>query len=338
MEAHMTSCLVMSALSASLLRLSPARAAIAIVLFALSGQGVWSQSAKTIKVVVPYPAGGPTDTVARLLADQIGHTLAATIVVENRPGAAGIIGTEAASRAIPDGSTVTINAAGFLLTPHLQKLNYEPLRSFEPICKLVSSPLVIAVNNMSPHQTFADLLSAARVKPGELTLASVGPATLGQLGFEMLKRAANVDMTFVPYGGMAPAVNDLLGGHVASLLADYAPVAEQVRTGKMRALATASRTRIEPLPDVPAIAESGYVNYEVDNWFGLFAPAGTPKEAISQLSDWFTMGLRAPETESKLVAQGLFPVGSCGVEFRSSVAKQYDDYGRIVREVRFKVD
>jgi tripartite-type tricarboxylate transporter receptor subunit TctC len=168
--------------------------------------------------------------------------------VENRPGADTIVGTEAAARSAPDGSILLINANPFVTNAHLRKPNYDPLTSFEPICHLASSPIVIVVNSTSPYRTFADVLAAARASPGTLTLASIPTF---RIAFEMLKRAAAVDMTFVPYPGNAPAVTALLGDHVTSVLAVYPTVAEQIRANKVRAVVTTSPTRIEALPDLP---------------------------------------------------------------------------------------
>jgi tripartite-type tricarboxylate transporter receptor subunit TctC len=302
-----------------------------------SSDGALSQT-RTIKLVVPYPPGGAVDVAARLFADEIGKAPGSTVVVEDRPGAASVIGTEAASRAVPNGNTLLIVSSGFVVLPHLRKLSYDPLTSFEPICSLVSSPAVIVVNNTSPYRTLADLLSAARVSPGRVTMAGTGPATVFQIATEMLKRNANVDMIFVPFPGSPPAVNALLGEHVTSVLSDYAVVAEQIRAGKLHALATASSERIESLPDAPTVAESGYSDYAVDVWFGLFAPTKTPKETITQLTRLFIAALQAPETKRKLVAQGLFPIGKCGADFGALIRKQYDEYGRIIRDANIKAE
>jgi tripartite-type tricarboxylate transporter receptor subunit TctC len=159
-----------------------------------------------------------------------------------------------------------------------------------------------------------------------------------QIAFETLKRAARVDMTFVPYPGIAPAVNALLGEHVNSVLGTYSTVSAQLNAGKLRALATASRRRIEPLPEVPTVAESGYDDYDVDYWLGLFAPAKTPKQTISQLADWFSAAMRAPEVRPKLVAQGLYPGEMRGADFAALLRKQYDDFGRAVREANLKAE
>jgi len=184
----------------------------------------------------------------------------------------------------------------------------------------------------------ADLLNAARVQPGELTLATVGPATGPHIAFERLKRVANINMTFVPYAGTAPSVNALLGGHVTAAIADYRDVIAQMKAGKLRALATASRTRLEPVPDVPTVAESGYKDYEAEGWFGMVAPAKTPRETVSQFAGWLIAALQAPEINRKLVDLGLFPVGMCGVDFGAHLRKQYEEYGRIIREANIKAE
>ena len=309
----------------------------AVLLSASSQREAWSQT-RQIKIVVPLPPGGAGDSVARLLAEQVGRTRGPKVVIENRPGAGSVIGTEAVSRAAPDGNTLLINAPYLLIAPQLRKLNYDPLTGLEPICYLVSSPGIIVVNSASPYRTLADLLADARAKPGALSLASVGPGTAQQIGFETLKRAANVDMTYVPYPGGAPAISALLGGHVTSVFAEYAPLAEHLSAGTLRALATTSRTRIDSLPDLPTVAESGYKDYEVDFWWSLFAPAMTPKEVVAQLAGWFTAAMQAPEVKSKLVAQGFAPVGMCGPDFAALLRRQFDEYGRVIREANIKAE
>jgi tripartite-type tricarboxylate transporter receptor subunit TctC len=277
--------------------------------------------------------------VARLLGEQIGKAAGQTIVVEDRPGAGNVIGTDAVARAAPDGNTLLFNANAFVIDPHMRKVNYDPLTSFEPICHLGNVPTVLVVNSASPHHTLVDLLNAARAMPGALTLAGFGPGSPYQIGFEILKRVANVDMTFVPYSGGPPAVNALLGNHVTSAFIVYsAEGAEMVKAGKLRALASASQTRIELLSDVPTVAESGYKDYEINTWFGAVAPAKTPKDRISQLAGWFTAAMKVPEVRAKLTLQGLYPVGTCGADFGALIRKQYDEYGRIIREANIKAE
>jgi tripartite-type tricarboxylate transporter receptor subunit TctC len=291
---------------------------------------------RTIRVLVPFPPGGSADILARLLGDQVGKAQGVTILTENRPGAGATIAYEAAARAAPDGNTVVISANSLVINPILRKVNYDPLTSFEPVCYLLSSPQVVVVNSASPYKTLGDLLAAARAKPGELTFASVGPATTQHIGIELIKHAANVNLTHIPYTGGAPAINALLGGHVTAVFANYSEVVEQVNAGKLRALVVTSKKRIDPLPAVPTMEELGYRDFEVEVWFGLLAPAKTPKNEVAQLADWFTAAMQVPDVKAKLVAIGLYPVGMCGDAYAAHIKKQFEEYARVMRDAGIK--
>jgi tripartite-type tricarboxylate transporter receptor subunit TctC len=306
------------------------------VLLSLADRGAWSQTARTIRFVVPFPAGGGADLLTRVLTEQIGKVENVTTVVENRPGAASIIGTDIASRAAPDGNTVLIVANSFIIHPYFKKLNYDPLTSFAPICLLANSPQVIVVNSTSPYHTLADLIDSARAKPDQLTNASVGPASTQHIAFELLKLRAKVNLIYVPFSGNPPAVNALLGGHVTVVMANYAEVAENIKAGNLRALAVGSRARLEALPNVPTVAESGYNDYEVNVWYGLLAPAKTPKEIVDQLSQWCGAAMRAPELKPKWALQGLDPVGKPAADFAAHLRQQYEEYGRVIREAHIQ--
>jgi tripartite-type tricarboxylate transporter receptor subunit TctC len=308
---------------------------ISAALFPVMSREAFPQPAQTIRIIVPFPPGGPTDTLARILADQIGKARQATIAVENRPGASSVVGTEAVSRAPPDGSTLLINSPSFLINPHLQKLDYDPLTGFEPICHLVNSPTVIAVAGASPFGSLADLIAAARARPGELTLASVGPGSVTQIAFEALKRAANVDMTFVPYPGMAPVANAVIGGHVASGWLDFAQAGEQVKAGTLRALAAAAGTAMQ---DVPTLAALGYRDIDPDPWFGVVAPAKTPQGTLARLAGWFATALQDSDVKMRLAALGFRPVGACGTDFAAFMRKRYAEYGQVIREANIKAE
>jgi tripartite-type tricarboxylate transporter receptor subunit TctC len=288
----------------------------------------------TVKIVVGVPPGGAADSLARLLVEQVSRTNAVSMMVENRPGGINTIAMEAVARATPDGNTLLLASPSLVLNSQLRRLSYDPFTSFEPICFLVRTPMVVVVNGVSSYRTLADLIRAARTKPGELTLAAAGPGTPAQMTFEMLKRAANVNMTFVPYSGGPPAITALLGGHVTSAISDYSGAAEQLKAGKLRALAAVSRTRFDVLPDVPSIAEVG----EDDLWFGLVAPAKTPKETLSQLGDWFTTALDAGDVKAKLAIQGLYPSHMCGDEFSVFLRNRYNEFGRVIRESNVKAE
>ena len=250
---------------------------------------------RTIKILVPFVTGGAASVLAHLLADQISHMQGTTTIVENRPGAGTALATEAVARAAADGNTLLINNPGIVINAHLRKQNYDPLTSFEPICILADAPTFIIVNSASPYHTLTDLLTAARIKPDELTVATF-TATGPHIGLEELKRLAKVDLTFVPYPGSAPAVTALLGEHVTAMMDNYATVAEHVKAGKLRVLATLSGARIQALPNIPTVEEAAHIDLAQENWFGLFAPAHTSKETLRptvQLDDCCIAGGRS---------------------------------------------
>lgn len=307
-----------------------------ISLFAVSDLGARAQAIRTIKLIVPFPPGGAIDVLARVVAEEVGQLQGRTIVIENRPGAGSEIGTVAVSRSVPDGNTLLMGSIATITLPHLRKVNYD-LADLEPICNLASTPTVIVVNKNSGYQTLDDLFRAARDKPGELTYGSA-PGSVLHIGFEMLAHVANIQMTFVPFGGTPPAVNALLGEHIVAAMVDYSAAAGQLQAGTLRALAVGSRKRIDDLPDVPTVAESGYKDYELELWYGPFAPAKTPTEKVSQLIAWFSQAMRVPEVKSKLAVQQISPVAMCGADFSVYVRKQFDEFGRAIREANIKVE
>ena len=296
-----------------------------------------SQVTPTLRVVTPAPPGGANDLIARLMGEQIGRAQGLAVVIENRPGAGTVIGTEAVARSAPDGTTLLITSPPFVINPHLRRVNYDPQTSFEPICTLAVTPTMIVVSGGSPYRTLSDLLDEARAKPSEMTMASIGPGTGSHIAFEMLVRLANIKMTFVPYPGTAAAVGALLGEHVTSAFTDYPTAAEHVKAGRLRALAVASPARIASLPDVPTVAESGFKDYDADLWYGNRRPGERlSKDTIAQLEDWFTAALQAPELKPKLAVQGFYPVGICGVEFGAHIRRKFEEYGSVIRDANIR--
>ena len=312
--------------------------ALAVVLLGMFCQDAQPQPARTVKIIVPLAPGGGADILTRLLADHIRRMQAIGVIVENRVGAGSIIGTEAVSHAAPDGNTLLINTPNLIIASHLRKLNYDPLTSFEPICKLVNSPTVIVVNAASPYRSLADLVDAARAHPGGLTLASVGPATTLHIATEKLKRTTQADVTYIPFSGSGPAVNALLGQHITAVFAEYPAVAEQLKAGNLRALATGSSKRFDPLQDLPTVGESGYPGFLVDVWWGVFAPALTPKTTVSLLADVFSRAVQSPDIQEKLVVLGFYPASVCGADFVSYMRSQNDEYGQIIRDARINAE
>ena len=311
---------------------------LAAFALALAGADAWSQSSRTIKMILPFAPGGPAYNAIRILGQQIASTGGPTIVVEPHPGAGTAIGTELVAGAVPDGNTLGIISNSFVLLPQTRKVNYDPLTDFAPICDLVDFPPLIVVNSESPYRTLADFIDAAHAQPGMLTLASIGPATVSHLTVEMLKLRAKADIIFVPYPGYSPGIEALLGSHVTAVLADYSSLVEHLKAGKLRALATTMPKRIDQLPDVPTVAESGYENFVAEFFVGLVAPAKTPKETLSQFADLFTAAMQPPDIKAKLATLGLFPSGICGGDFGTVLRKDYDEYGRIIREANIKME
>jgi tripartite-type tricarboxylate transporter receptor subunit TctC len=311
---------------------------VAVIALAFSGGDAWSQSGKTIKVILPFALGGPAYNAMRILGQQISATGGPTIVAEPHPGAGTAIGTELVATATPDGNTLGVISNSFVLLPQTRKVNYDPLTDFAPICDVVDFPPLIVVNSESPYHTLGDLIAAARAQPGILTLASIGPATVSHLTVERLKLRAKADIIFVPYPGYSPGIEALLGSHVTAALADYSSLVEHIEAGKLRALATTMPARIEQLPDVPTVAESGYKDFVAEFFVGLIAPAKTPKDTVSQIGAMFTAAMQPPDVKAKLAALGLFPNGTCGADFSAILRKDYEEYGRVIREANIKME
>jgi len=316
-----------------------ARAALCCLLaaasLALVPQGALSQQ-RQIKIINPYPPGGTADIIIRLLTEQIGRAQGVAFVIENRPGAGTVIGSDVASRAAPDGNTLLINTPALLINAHLRKLNFDSLASFEPICNMAQSPQLLMVNSTSPYKTMADFVAAARARPGELTLASTGPASPSQIGLENLKHASGLDIIYVPFPGNAPTVNALLGGHVTAGIANFADLTGHMQAGKLRALVTLTPSRVATLPGLPTVAEAGFKEFEYLIWFGLVAPAKTPPQTVKQLADWIAAARQAPEVKDKLGIQGLFPATECGADFAALMRHDYETYGRVIHDAGIK--
>jgi tripartite-type tricarboxylate transporter receptor subunit TctC len=285
-----------------------------------SADAASAQASRSIRIIVPYPPGGSADVLARLMGGQVSENAGINVVVENRPGAGTVIATEYVSHQAADGNTVLMMSNSFVINSHMHKLNYNPLTDFAPVCNLVTSPNLIVVNATSPYKTLAEFLTAAKAKPGELTIASVGPATTQHIGFEQLKLAADANITYVPFAGGAPAVNALLGGHVTAVYGNYSEVFEQIEAGKLRPLAATGGQRIHMLPELPTVAEQGFPGYDVVVWLGTVVPVATPQPVIDQLATMFWNAIKVPAVHDKLLSLGLYAAGQCGPDFAALIA------------------
>jgi tripartite-type tricarboxylate transporter receptor subunit TctC len=311
-----------------------AAASVAALLFALAPAPAAAQS-KTLKIIVPYtPASGP-DIIARLLGEQIGKTGGPTVVIENRPGGGAMIGIDAAARSEPDGNTLLLAANAFTVNAAMKRNNMS-LANFEPVCHLAATPMPLVVKSDARWKTIHELVADAKANPGKITFASGGPATSLHVAIEVLRLATKIDVNYVPYGGTAPAINTLMGGHVQAVWADYPTAVPHLKSGTLRALVSASPRRADALPGVPTMNETGITKYEDEIFFGLVAPAKTPQAAIKSLSDTLLAAMKAPEVQAKFAQQGIFPVGSCGAPFGDALRNIVANYERIIQQAGIK--
>lgn len=292
---------------------------------------------RTVRVVVPFPPGGASDILARLLTQHISAGTGQNIVIENRPGAGTIVGTEQVARSTPDGTTLLIMANSFVINASLRStLPYDPLTSFEHICFLAQSPHVLVVNAQSPIKTFADFAAQAKAKPGETTIASVGPATTHHIAIEMLKHSSGLPLTYVSYPGGGQALTNLIGGHLNAVQANHIEVKENLGR-ELRGIAVGGRQRLADIPDVPTFAELGFPDVIGLGYFGLVAPMGTPKAAVDMIEAQFRAALAVPEISTKLVAAGLIPEGkTCRGEFTELLKTQGARYAKAIKDAGIK--
>jgi tripartite-type tricarboxylate transporter receptor subunit TctC len=289
---------------------------------------------RPIHVVIAFPPGGPTDYVGRLIADKMKTMLGQNIIIENKPGANGTLGGESVAKAEPDGYTLFLTTVGAVaVSPHIMPdLSFKPLRDFAPIAEVVTNTTVIVVNPALGIKTATQLVALAKEKPGAVTFASTGIGSTPHLAQELLSMAAGVKFLHVPYRGAAPALTDLLAGHVQVLAADVPVLIAQIEAAKIVAIGVAANQRAEILPQVPTLAEQGYADTDASNWYGLLAPAKTPPAVIAKLNAAVNAALNDADTRQKLVKSGATPVGGSPESFAKVLKAEYEKWGRVVRE------
>src|SRR5438067_3488101 len=317
------------------------RRLIAMALFsiALLAQAQ-SYPTKPIHLIVPFPPGGGNDTVARAIAQQLGPDLGQPMVIDNRPGAGGSVGAELAAKAPPDGYTLFLAGVGsHAVNPNVHaKLPYDPVKDFAPITLLASAPSVLVVNPAVPARTIAEFTAYARANPGKLNYASNGAGSAAQLAAAMYETMAGVRMVHVPYKGIAPAMTDLMSGEVQLMFGTVVALVPHIQAGKLRALAVTSRKRSPLLPDLPTIAESGLADYEAGSWYGILAPAGTPREVIGRLHGAIVKALKEPEVSKRLAAEGAEVIGSTPDEFAAHITAEIARVGAVVRAAGIRIE
>ena len=296
--------------------------------------------AKPVKLIVPFPPGGNTDIVGRLIAQKLSDGLGQQVYVENRGGAGGTIGAEAAAKSAADGYTLFFATTGTLASaPSMQPdLRYDPVKAFAAISTLANAPVVVLAAAEVPVRSLKDLVEAAKAKPGQLKFGSAGTGHFVHLAGEMFKIAAGVDMLHVPYKGVNAALTDMLGGRIELMFDAPAQYEPHLQSGKVRALAVASPKRLARLPEVPTTAEAGLPGYELASWFGLAAPAGTPAEAISRVNAEVLKALAAQEVVQTLNKLGLEPAGSSPQQYAAMIVEDLDKWRRAVKAAGIKLE
>lgn len=295
---------------------------------------------KPIKLVVPFPAGGGTDIFARVIGNKLAETLKWVVVVDNKPGAGGNIGIDAVAKSPPDGYTIGLGQTSNLaINPTLYaKLPYDPLKDLVPIVLVADAPLVMVVPANSPFKTVADVVAAAKKKPGDVTFGSPGNGTVAHLTGELFQTAAGVKFQHIPYKGSAQALTDLMGGQVQIYMSSIPTALSHIKGGKLRALAVTSPKRVPSLPDVPTISEAGYKGFDANTWFGLVAPAGTPAPIVTKINAEVNRILKMPDVKEKFAAEGGGPLGGTSQEFAALLKSDYVKWGKVVKDSGAKLD
>ena len=305
---------------------------------AASAQGAYP--VKPIRMIVPFPPGGGTDILSRLVANKLTESAGWQIVVDNRGGAGGNIGLDAAAKAAPDGYTMVMGQTSNLtINPSLYtKLPYDPLRDFTPVSVVASSPIAFMVFAKAPYRTLNDLVAAGKAKPGEVTFATTGNGTVGHLTGELIQRVAGVRFVHVPYKGSAQAFPDLLGGRIGFFLASLETAIPQMKAGAIRTLAITSLQRVPALPELPTVAESGYPGFETTTWYGILVPKGTPQPIVARLSTEIVKVLESPEVRERMAANGGATIKPGPAAFDAQLKSELGKWSRVIREAGVKIE
>ena len=295
---------------------------------------------KPIRFTVGFAAGGAVDVQARVIAQRLGQTLGQSVLIENRPGADGILASDFVAKSAPDGYTAAYVSAGHAMNSilHAKTLPYHPVNDFSPVSLIASGPLTLVVNRALPVNGLKELVALAKSRPGQLNFASSGSGGTMHLAGELLKSAAKIDIVHVPYKGGSQAINDVLGGQVELTFVGAPASMPHIRSGRLKVLAVTSASRSSALPDVPTVAELGYPGYEVGAWYGVLAPARTPAAIVNQLSAELARTVAQPDIREKLIALGIEPVGSTPEQFAQHLRTEIARWGPIIHKAGVKTD
>jgi tripartite-type tricarboxylate transporter receptor subunit TctC len=293
---------------------------------------------KPVKLVIPFPPGGSNDVMGRYIAAELGKRLDTAVVVENVGGAGGLIANAMVASAPPDGYTLLLVSVAYAFSPALYKTPYDPATAFVPVAMLGSGPVVVAVNPKVPVNSLRDLIAMAKSKPGQLNYASAGVGSFQHLAAELFKREAGVDIVHVPFKGGGPAMMDVIAGNTQVAVGSLAQMVPQIQGGKLKALAVGSKERIPALPDVPTIAEAGLPGYEATNWWGVMAPAGTPRAVVERLHKELNTVIVSPDTKKRFDAEGAESMPMSSAEFGRFVQGELGKWARVVKDAGIRAD
>ncbi len=293
---------------------------------------------KSIRMIFPFPPGGPSDIVGRVVSQKMSENMGQSVVSDNRPGAGGNLGTELLTKAPPDGYTLMLSSSSIAISPSLYKLNYDTVRDLTPIARLASIPNVMLVHPSLPVKSLKELIALARKNPGKLNYGSGGAGTTNHLASEMLKVLAKVDIVHVPYKGASVAAVALIGGEIDMVVVAVPSAASQIQSGKVRPIAVLSDKRVASLPDTPTAAESGWKDLQISIWFGLFGPAGMPRDLVTRLNMESTKSLSSPDMRERLIGAGIDQWPSSPEEFGAFLKMEIDRYAKVIRSAGIKAN
>jgi tripartite-type tricarboxylate transporter receptor subunit TctC len=288
---------------------------------------------RPIRLIVPFPAGGPNDVIARVIGQRMSELLKQPVIIDNRGGAGGVLGTDALAKAKPDGYTIAVTSAGALvISPGMEKVAYDTRKDFQPITLVATVPEMLVVATSVPAKNMKELVALARAQPGKLNFASSGPGSLPHLAGELLKLSAKIDIVHVPYRGAAPAVNDLLGQQVQMAFLDLPVLLPQIKAGALRGIAIGSPERAPTAMDVPTTAEAGMPDLLIENWYGMLAPAGTPASVVATLNGAATEAMRDVDVKEKLATQGAMLIGDTPEHFRGFIDAEIGKWAKVIKD------
>lgn len=288
---------------------------------------------KAIRLIVPFPAGGPNDVIARVIGQRMSELLKQPVIVDNRGGAGGVLGTDALAKAAPDGYTIAVTSAGALvISPSMEKVAYDTRKDLQPITLVAKVPEMLVVATSVPATNMKELIALARAQPGKLNFASSGPGSLPHLAGELLKLTANIDIVHVPYRGAAPALNDLLGQQVQMAFLDLPVLLPQIKAGALRAIAIGAPERAPTAMDVPTTTEAGMPDLKTENWYGMLAPAGTPPAVVATLNRVAIEAMGDPAVKEKLAAQGATLIGDTPEHFREFIGAEIQKWTKVIKD------